>query len=70
MTKPKILVTGGAGYIGSHVVLALQELGYAVDYPRQPGLWASRYCHGAWARNWWWVILAIAPCSIDIFSQA
>lgn len=29
-TKPTILVTGGAGYIGSHAVLALQQAGYSV----------------------------------------
>jgi UDP-glucose 4-epimerase len=28
--RPKILVTGGAGYIGSHAVLALQQAGYEV----------------------------------------
>jgi len=28
MQKSKILVTGGAGYIGSHVVLALRDAGY------------------------------------------
>ena len=28
--KPTILVTGGAGYIGSHAVLALQQSGYEV----------------------------------------
>lgn len=28
--KPTILVTGGAGYIGSHAVLALQQAGYDV----------------------------------------
>lgn len=28
--KPTILVTGGAGYIGSHAVLALQKAGYPV----------------------------------------
>jgi UDP-glucose 4-epimerase len=28
--KPTILVTGGAGYIGSHAVLALQQAGYTV----------------------------------------
>jgi UDP-glucose 4-epimerase len=28
--KPTILVTGGAGYIGSHAVLALQQAGYEV----------------------------------------
>ncbi|MEB3248399.1 MAG: NAD-dependent epimerase/dehydratase family protein, partial [Merismopediaceae bacterium] len=26
-TQPTILVTGGAGYIGSHAVLALQQAG-------------------------------------------
>lgn len=30
MTKPTILVTGGAGYIGSHAVLALLDAGYPV----------------------------------------
>jgi UDP-glucose 4-epimerase len=29
-TKPTVLVTGGAGYIGSHAVLALQRAGYGV----------------------------------------
>lgn len=29
-TKPTILVTGGAGYIGAHAVLALQQAGYPV----------------------------------------
>ncbi|MBM0742523.1 UDP-glucose 4-epimerase GalE [Phormidium sp. CLA17] len=30
MSQPTILVTGGAGYIGSHAVLALQQAGYEV----------------------------------------
>lgn len=30
MAKPTILVTGGAGYIGSHAVLALSQAGYPV----------------------------------------
>ncbi|NJK41967.1 MAG: UDP-glucose 4-epimerase GalE [Acaryochloridaceae cyanobacterium SU_2_1] len=30
MNKPTVLVTGGAGYIGSHAVLALQDAGYGV----------------------------------------
>lgn len=30
MAKPTILVTGGAGYIGSHAVLALSRSGYSV----------------------------------------
>ncbi|MBW4650073.1 MAG: UDP-glucose 4-epimerase GalE [Kastovskya adunca ATA6-11-RM4] len=30
MVKPTVLVTGGAGYIGSHAVLALREAGYEV----------------------------------------
>lgn len=30
MLKPTILVTGGAGYIGSHAVLALRDAGYEV----------------------------------------
>jgi len=29
-SSPRILVTGGAGYIGSHTVLALGEAGYDV----------------------------------------
>lgn len=29
-TAPAILVTGGAGYIGSHAVLALEQAGYQV----------------------------------------
>jgi UDP-glucose 4-epimerase len=29
-TKPNVLVTGGAGYIGSHAVLALTDAGYSV----------------------------------------
>ncbi|WP_394764436.1 UDP-glucose 4-epimerase GalE [Phenylobacterium sp.] len=30
MTKPAVFVTGGAGYIGSHAVLALLDAGYSV----------------------------------------
>ncbi len=30
LSQPTILVTGGAGYIGSHAVLALQQAGYEV----------------------------------------
>ena len=30
MSKPPVLVTGGAGYIGSHAVLALQDAGWRV----------------------------------------
>ncbi|MGB3722200.1 MAG: UDP-glucose 4-epimerase GalE [Pacificimonas sp.] len=30
-TKPNVLVTGGAGYIGSHAVLALLDAGYRVS---------------------------------------
>jgi UDP-glucose 4-epimerase len=30
MSKPPVLVTGGAGYIGSHAVLALTDAGYPV----------------------------------------
>jgi UDP-glucose 4-epimerase len=30
MTKPSVLVSGGAGYIGSHAVLALREAGWTV----------------------------------------
>ena len=30
MTKPNVLVTGGAGYIGSHAVLALKDGGWNV----------------------------------------
>jgi UDP-glucose 4-epimerase len=30
MTKPPVLVTGGAGYIGSHAVLALHDAGWPV----------------------------------------
>ena len=28
--KPRILVTGGTGYIGSHTVVELQKAGYPV----------------------------------------
>ena len=30
MSKPNVLVTGGAGYIGSHAVLALKDAGWTV----------------------------------------
>ena len=30
MSKPAVLVTGGAGYIGSHAVLALKDAGWRV----------------------------------------
>src|SRR5881398_1995451 len=30
MSKPPVLVTGGAGYIGSHAVLALRDAGWPV----------------------------------------
>jgi UDP-glucose 4-epimerase len=30
MNKPNVLVTGGAGYIGSHAVLALKDAGWHV----------------------------------------
>src|SRR5690242_8865418 len=30
MSKPAVLVTGGAGYIGSHAVFALREAGWHV----------------------------------------
>jgi UDP-glucose 4-epimerase len=30
-TKPRVLVTGGAGYIGSHAVLALRDAGWPVS---------------------------------------
>ena len=31
MSKPNVLVTGGAGYIGSHAVLALKGAGWTVS---------------------------------------
>lgn len=31
MTRVPVLVTGGAGYIGSHAVLALKDAGWAVS---------------------------------------
>ena len=34
--KPRILVTGGTGYIGSHTVVELQNAGYPCCYNRQP----------------------------------
>lgn len=40
MTKEQVLVSGGAGYIGSHTAVALIEAGYDVviiDNPRQRG---------------------------------
>ncbi len=30
MSKPRILITGGTGYIGSHTVVELQQAGYPV----------------------------------------
>lgn len=34
--KPTVLVTGGAGYIGTHTAVALQEAGYEVFLPAIP----------------------------------
>jgi len=31
MNKPTVLVTGGAGYIGSHAVLALLDSGWKAE---------------------------------------
>ena len=46
MVKPTVLVTGGAGYIGSHVCKALGRTGY------QPIVFDNlRYGH-AWAVKW------------------
>ena len=46
MVKPTVLVTGGAGYIGSHVCKALGRVGY------QPIVFDNlRYGH-AWAVKW------------------
>ena len=42
--KGKILVTGGAGYIGSHTTVELQNAGYEVSYAdAQPG---DLICYG------------------------
>ena len=47
MTKQKILITGGAGYIGSHVVKALGEQGYDVlVYDNLSSGYADAVLHG------------------------
>jgi UDP-arabinose 4-epimerase len=46
MVKPTVLVTGGAGYIGSHVCKALGRAGY------QPIVLDNLRCGHAWAVKW------------------
>jgi UDP-glucose 4-epimerase len=67
MAHSTVLVTGGAGYIGSHVVLQLRERGEKRGRARQPGHRASaRPCSTC---RWSWATSATANSSAALLRE-
>ncbi len=56
-----VLVTGGAGYIGSHMVLELVEAGEKVVV--LDNLSTGFHWPLTGGRSWWSVMWAMRPCS-------